>query len=53
VVRWRRSDLKRWIETEFGVVMRGRTVGKQLKALGYRGCRCVRPAFGMIASVPA
>ena len=36
VVRWRRIDLKRWIEVEFGVVMHERTVGKQLKELGYR-----------------
>ena len=36
VVRWRRIDLKRWIEAEFGVVMHERTVGKQLAALGYR-----------------
>ena len=36
VVRWRRIDLKRWIEAEFGVVMHERTVGKQLGALGYR-----------------
>ena len=36
VVRWRRIDLKRWIEAAFGVVMHERTVGKQLKALGYR-----------------
>ena len=35
VVRWRRLDLKRWLEAEFGVVMHERTVGKQLKALGY------------------
>ncbi len=30
VVRWRRIDLKRWIEAQFGVVMHERTVGKQL-----------------------
>ena len=36
VVRWRRLDLKRWLETEFGVVMHERTVGKQLRGLGYR-----------------
>lgn len=36
VVRWRRIDLKRWIETAFGVTMHERTVGKQLAALGYR-----------------
>lgn len=36
VVRWRRLDLKRWIGAEFGVVMHERTVGKQLRELGYR-----------------
>ena len=36
VVRWRRIDLKRRIEAEFGVVMHERTVGKQLRALGFR-----------------
>lgn len=36
VVRWRRLDLKQRIETEFGVVMHERTVGKQLKPLGLR-----------------
>ena len=36
VVRWRRVDLQRWIEAEFGVVMHERTVGKQLAALGFR-----------------
>jgi transposase len=36
VVRWRRQDLKHWLETEFGVVMHERTVGKQLRGLGYR-----------------
>jgi transposase len=36
VVRWRRRDLKRRIEIEFGVVMHERTVGKQLRALGLR-----------------
>ena len=36
VVRWRRIDLKRWIEAEFGVVMHERTVGKQLRELGCR-----------------
>ena len=36
VVRWRRIDLKRWIEAEFGVVMHERTAGKQLRELGYR-----------------
>ena len=36
VVRWRRLDLKRRIETMFGVTMHERTVGKQLAALGFR-----------------
>jgi len=36
VVRWRRVDLQRRIEAEFGVVMHERTVGKQLAALGFR-----------------
>ncbi len=36
VVRWRRIDLKRRLESEFGVMMHERTVGKQLRALGLR-----------------
>lgn len=36
VVRWRCADLKRKIESRFGVVMHERTVGKQLAALGFR-----------------
>ena len=36
VVRWRCIDLKRKIEDRFGVVMRERTVGKQLAAFGFR-----------------
>jgi len=36
VVRWRRKDLKRWLEAEFGVVLHERTVGKHLHAQGYR-----------------
>jgi transposase len=36
VVRWRRRDLQRRIEREFGVVMHERSVGKQLRALGLR-----------------
>ena len=35
VVRWRCVDLKRRIEEMFGVKLHERTVGKQLKALGY------------------
>ena len=34
-MRWRRVDLQRVIEARFGVVMHERTVGKQLKALGF------------------
>jgi transposase len=36
VVRWRRVDLQRRIEADFGVAMHERTVGKQLAALGFR-----------------
>jgi transposase len=36
VVRWRRIDLQRKIETRFGVKIHERTVGKQLAALGFR-----------------
>jgi len=36
VVRWRCADLRRRIETEFGVEFHERTVGKHLAALGYR-----------------
>jgi transposase len=36
VVRWRRIDLKRWMEDELDVVMHERTVGKYLAAQGYR-----------------
>ena len=36
VVRWRRKDLQRRIEAEFGVVLHERSVGKQLAALGFR-----------------
>lgn len=35
VVRWRCADLKRRIEEMFGVKLHERTVGKQLRALGY------------------
>jgi transposase len=35
VVRWRCADLKRRIEEMFRVKLHERTVGKQLKALGY------------------
>jgi transposase len=36
VVRWRRKDLKRWLEAEFDMVMHERTVGKHLHAQRYR-----------------
>ena len=36
VIRWRRSDLARRIEEEFGVVLHERTVGDYLAALGFR-----------------
>ena len=36
VVRWRCADLKRQIETRFGVSVHERTVGKFLNGLGYR-----------------
>ncbi|MGQ0565237.1 MAG: IS630 family transposase [Gemmobacter sp.] len=36
VVRWRRRDLQARIATEFGVELHGRSVGKQLAALGFR-----------------
>jgi transposase len=35
VVRWRRIDLQRVIQERFGVAMHERTVGKQLRALGF------------------
>ena len=36
VVRWRRADLARRIEAEFGVTLHERTVGKHLAKLGFR-----------------
>ena len=36
VVRWRRIDLARAIEAEFGVVLAERTVGALLRRLGFR-----------------
>ncbi|WP_322626744.1 transposase [Paracoccus beibuensis] len=36
VVRWRCADLQRKIKDRLGVIMRKRTVGKQLAALGFR-----------------
>ena len=35
VVRWRQCDLQRVIKERLGVTMHERTVGKQLKALGF------------------
>jgi transposase len=35
VVRWRRIDLKRFVEDRFGVVYHERTIGKILKAIGF------------------
>jgi hypothetical protein len=35
VVRWRRIDLKRKINEDFGVVLHERTVGKHLAELGF------------------
>ncbi len=43
VVRWRRIDLARWLEAEFGVDIKERTVGSYLKKLGFRRIS-VRPA---------
>lgn len=36
VVRWRRADLARRIEAEFGIVLHERTVGSYLARLGFR-----------------
>jgi transposase len=36
VVRWRLSDLAQWIWEEFGISLSETTVGRELKALGYR-----------------
>ena len=35
VVRWRRIDLKAWIEAQFGVVYHERSVSRLLKAIGF------------------
>jgi len=35
VVRWRLSDLARWIQAEFGVLLHETSVSRELKALGY------------------
>lgn len=36
VVRWRRKDLVQWLHEEFGVVVAETTVGRVLRAMGYR-----------------
>ena len=36
VVRWRLKDLTRWLFEEFGVSLDETTVGRELKALGFR-----------------
>ena len=35
IVRWRRMDLKLWIEAQFGVVFHPRSVSRLLKQLGF------------------
>ena len=36
VVRWRRKDLARWIFDEFGIRLEASSVGRELRALGFR-----------------
>ena len=36
VVRWRLADLAQWIWEEFGISLSATTVGRELRALGYR-----------------
>ena len=36
VVRWRLTDLAQWIWEEFGISLSETTVGRELRALGYR-----------------
>lgn len=36
VVRWRRKDLALWIFEEFGISLEESSVGRELRALGYR-----------------
>ncbi len=36
VVRWRLADLAQWIWEEFGISLSETTVGRELRALGYR-----------------
>ena len=39
VVRWRLADLAQWIWEEFGISLSETTVGRELRALGYRKTR--------------
>lgn len=36
VVRWRRKDFVQWLHDEFGLVVAETTVGRELRAMGYR-----------------
>ena len=36
VVRWRLKDLAHWISEEFGISIDKTTVGRELKAMGFR-----------------
>ena len=36
VVRWRRKDLVAWLHEEFGLVVGETTLGRELRAMGYR-----------------
>jgi len=36
VVRWRRKDLALWIFEEFGISLEESSVGRELRALGFR-----------------
>lgn len=36
VVRWRRKDLVQWLHETFGIVVAETTVGRELRAMGYR-----------------
>jgi transposase len=36
VVRWRRCDLAQWVWEEFGISLSEATVGRELRALGFR-----------------
>ena len=35
IVRWRRMDLKLWIEAQFGIVYHDRSVSRLLKQMGF------------------